>query len=329
MEKITKKKKSLKDKVFISGKNFVGLEKLGKGTYGSVYKAQKKDTNEIFAIKKIKLDVDTEGIPSTALREISILKTLNHPNIVGIQDLTLSEKKIELCLEYCPLDLRKFMDQYKNNPKVYNLITIKTIIYQILRATDHLHSRKILHRDLKPQNILICDQTLITKIADFGLSRVYTIPIRPYTKEVLTMWYRAPELMLGLNQYSIGLDMWSVGCIFAELFIKIPLFPGDSEFDQLMKIFRVLGTPNENTLPGCKHFPDFNPEFPLWIPTGIEKVIRDKMEVKIDEESLIESLDLLKRMLVMDPCKRISAKDAICHVRYLILSYLIYFLAIF
>lgn len=318
MEKITKKKKSLKDKVFISGKNIIGLEKLGKGTYGSVYKAQKKDTNEIFAIKKIKLDVDTEGIPSTALREISILKTLNHPNVVRIQDLTLSEKKIELCLEYCPLDLRKFMDQYKNNQKMYHITTIKTIIYQILRATDHLHSRKILHRDLKPQNILISDQTLITKIADFGLSRVYTIPIRPYTKEVLTMWYRAPELMLGLNQYSIGLDMWSVGCIFAELFIKIPLFPGDSEFDQLMKIFRVLGTPNDNSLPGCKHFPDFNPDFPMWAPIGIEKVIRDKVEVKIDEDSMTEAIDLLKRMLVMDPCKRISAKESLCHVRYFI-----------
>jgi serine/threonine protein kinase len=318
-KKELRKKKSLKEKVFISGKNFIGLEKLGKGTYGSVYKAQKRDTNEIFAIKKIKLDVDTEGIPSTALREISILKSLNHPNVVRIIDLTLSEKKIELCLEYCPLDLRKFMDQHKSNPKFYNLNTIKTILYQILRATDHLHSRKILHRDLKPQNILICDQTLITKIADFGLSRVYSIPIRPYTKEVLTMWYRAPELMLGLNQYSIGLDMWSVGCIFGELLIKMPLFAGDSEFDQLMKIFRVLGTPNEHSLPGCNRFPDYNSDFPLWAPIGIDKVIKERIEIKMDEESLCGALDLLKKMLVMDPCRRISAKEALSHVKSIFL----------
>jgi cyclin-dependent kinase 2 len=317
MEKKETKKKSIKDKQFISGKNFIGLEKLGKGTYGSVYKAQKRDTNEIFAIKKIKLDVDTEGIPSTALREISILKAINHPNIVRIQDLTLSEKKIELCLEYCPLDLRKYMDQNKNNPRVYTTNTIKTIMYQIVRATDHLHSRKILHRDLKPQNILISDETLVTKIADFGLSRVYSIPIRPYTKEVLTMWYRAPELMLGLNQYSIGLDMWSVGCIFAELLIKMPIFPGDSEFDQLMKIFRVLGTPTESTLPGCKHFPDFNFDFPMWAPSGIEKIIKEKLEIKMDDYSLGEAMDLIKRMLVLDPCKRISAKEAITHVNYI------------
>ena len=317
MEKKETKKKSIKDKQFISGKNFIGLEKLGKGTYGSVYKAQKRDTNEIFAIKKIKLDVDTEGIPSTALREISILKAINHPNIVRIQDLTLSEKKIELCLEYCPLDLRKYMDQNKNNPRVYTTNTIKTIMYQIVRATDHLHSRKILHRDLKPQNILISDETLVTKIADFGLSRVYSIPIRPYTKEVLTMWYRAPELMLGLNQYSIGLDMWSVGCIFAELLIKMPIFPGDSEFDQLMKIFRVLGTPTESTLPGCKHFPDFNFDFPMWAPSGIEKIIKEKLDIKMDDYSLGEAIDLIKRMLALDPCKRISAKEAITHVKYI------------
>jgi len=316
MEKKETKKKSIKDKQFISGKNFIGIEKLGKGTYGSVYKAHKRDTNEIFAIKKIKLDVDTEGIPSTALREISILKAINHPNIVRIQDLTLSEKKIELCLEYCPLDLRKYMDQNKNNPRVYTTNTIKTIMYQIIRATDHLHSRKILHRDLKPQNILISDETLVTKIADFGLSRVYSIPIRPYTKEVLTMWYRAPELMLGLNQYSIGLDMWSVGCIFAELLIKMPIFPGDSEFDQLMKIFRVLGTPTESALPGCKHFPDFNLDFPMWSPSGIDKIIKEKIEIKMDDYSLGEAMDLIKRMLVLDPCKRISAKEAISHVKY-------------
>jgi serine/threonine protein kinase len=310
-EKVEKKKKNIKDKIFISGKNFLGIEKLGKGTYGSVYKAQKRDTNEFYAIKKIKLDVDTEGIPSTALREIAILKKLKHPNIVRIQDLAISDKKIELCLEFCPFDLRKYMDHYKDNSKIYNLVTIKSIMFQILKAVDHLHSRKILHRDLKPQNILICDQTLITKIADFGLSRVYAIPIRPYTKEVLTLWYRAPELMLGLNQYSTGLDMWSVGCIFAELIIKKPLFAGDSEIDQLYKIFRVFGTPNDNTLPGYKYFPDYNPNFPLWEEVGLSKIIMERMDVKIDAIAF----DLMEKMLVIDPCKRITAKEALTHVR--------------
>ena len=311
MENKNKKKKSVKDKTFITGKQYVGLDRLGKGTYGSVYKVQRKDTNDILAIKKIKLDVDTEGIPSTALREIAILKKINHPNIVRIQDIALSDKKIELCLEYCPFDLRKYVDAFRDNTKIYNLKTIKTIMYQILKATDHLHSKKILHRDLKPQNILICDQTLITKIADFGLSRVYSIPIRPYTKEVLTLWYRAPELMLGLNQYSCGLDMWSVGCIFAELFLKKPLFTGDSEVDQLFRIFQVLGTPTDATLPGYKSFPDFNKDFPVWTGTGLSKHIADKMAVKMDPLAF----DLLEKLLVIDPCRRLTAKEGLYHVR--------------
>jgi serine/threonine protein kinase len=306
-------KKNVKDKVFALGSNYVGCDRLGKGTYGSVYKALKKDSGEFVAIKIIKLDVDSEGIPSTALREIAILKKTRHPNVVKITNLALSDKKIELCLEFCPYDLRKFIDVYKSNIKMYNLKNIKTILYQILKATEHLHSRKILHRDLKPQNILICDQTFVTKIADFGLSRVYTIPLRPYTKEVLTLWYRAPELMLGLNQYSVGLDMWSIGCIFAELFINKPLFAGDSEIDQLYKIFKVFGTPNDTTLPGFKYFPDFNPDFPVWQGDGLHKYLFDKLVLKLDNDGF----DLLEKMLVIDPCKRITAKEAVNHVIFI------------
>jgi serine/threonine protein kinase len=313
-KKDTKKTKNISNKSFMGSNHYIGIEKLGKGTYGSVYKAQKRETREYYAIKKIKLDVETEGIPSTALREISILKAVRHPNIVSIVGLHLSEKKIELCLEFFPLDLKKMMDQYKNNSKVYNLNNLKTIIYQILKATDYLHSRKILHRDLKPQNILICDQTLITKVADFGLSRVYSIPIRPYTKEVLTLWYRAPELMMGLSQYSIGLDMWSIGCIFAEMLIKTPLFPGDSEIDQQMKIFRLLGTPNDKTLPGCKYFPDYNRDLPLWEENSLETYLKDKLQVEMNDYSFREAMSLLKKMLVLDPCERISAKEALEHV---------------
>jgi len=192
---------------------------------------------------------------------------------------------------------------------MYNMSMIKTVMYQILKATDFMHSRKILHRDLKPQNILIFDHNLVTKVADFGLSRVYAIPIRPFTKEVLTLWYRAPELMLGLNQYSVGLDMWSVGCIFAELFLRKPLFSGDSEIDQLFKIFQIFGTPNDSTLPGYRQFPDYNPEFPFWEGIGLSKLFQSKMEVKIDNIAF----DLLEKMLIMDPCKRITSKEALTH----------------
>jgi serine/threonine protein kinase len=306
-----KKKNDLEEKVFITGKNIIGIERLGKGTYGSVYKVQKKDTKEILAIKKIKLDVDTEGIPSTTLREVSILKKLKHANIVKLFDIAMSDSKVELSLEYLPLDLRKFIDLYKDNSKVYNPKTIKYMIHQILKGTDYIHSKKIFHRDLKPQNILVCDRSLSCKLADFGLSRVFSIPIRPYTKEVLTLWYRAPELMLGLNQYGVGLDMWSIGCIFGEMFMKVPLIKGDSEVDQLFKIFQIFGTPTDEVLPGYKFFPDFNKDFPIWKGCGLYKYLVEKTTIEIDPKAF----DLIQRMLVIDPCRRISAKEALAHVK--------------
>ena len=314
-KKDNKKEKSsdIQSKVFALGKNYMAIEKLGKGTYGTVYKAIKKDNpKEIFAIKKIKMDVDTEGIPSTALREIAILKKITHPNVVKIIDLAFSDKNIELCLEYCEYDLKKLIEAKKDDVNFYNINFIKNIIYQIIKATDYLHSHKILHRDLKPQNILVMlneSENQIVKLADFGLSRVYSIPIRPYTKEVLTLWYRAPEMMLGMSNYSTGLDIWSIGCIFGELFCKRPIFTGDSEIDQLYKIMQVFGTFNELTLPGFKNFPYFTKEFPFWKGKGLQNHMKEICKIPLDNNAY----DLLEKMLKIDPVKRISCKEALLH----------------
>lgn len=299
----------LSKKKFGLGPEYTAIEILGAGTYGTVYKAQKKDTGSFYAIKQIKNESENEGIPSTALREIAILKKMVHPNIVGVEGMAYTEKHIELCLEYCKYDLRKLIIEKKNDINFYNEKFIKNIMYQIFKAVDHLHSHKILHRDLKPSNILIKEDVWIVKLADFGLSRVYSIPIRPYTKEVLTLWYRSPEMILGIGNYAIGLDMWSLGCIFGELYFKRPIFHGDSEIDQLFKFMRVFGTFNEVILPGYKAFPYFNKDFPFWKGCGLRNYVNEKSMIPMDDVAF----DLLEKLLVIDPVKRISCREALAH----------------
>lgn len=285
---------------------YIYKETLGKGTYGTVVRVVNSRTKEEMAIKKIKLDVETEGIPATTLREIAILKHYNHPNVVKLHHLSLNDKKILLCLEYVKFDLRKFWDITYPPEKKISIEVIRTVMYQILKGIDFLHSKKILHRDLKPQNVLI-EENYKVRIADFGLSRTYTIPIKQYTREVLTLWYRAPELMLGTEYYSTGIDVWSIGCIFAELFLRKPVFQGDSEVRQLFVIFNCLGCPNEDTLPGYKTFPYFDTKFPYWGPgEGLEKKLKETCVTP-------EALDLMKSMLIYNPAKRISCKEALKH----------------
>ncbi|KAL5679016.1 hypothetical protein ACJX0J_005401, partial [Zea mays] len=247
------------------------VEKIGEGTYGVVYKALDKATNETIALKKIRLEQEDEGVPSTAIREISLLKEMNHGNIVRLHDVVHSEKRIYLVFEYLDLDLKKFMDscpEFAKNPTL-----IKSYLYQILHGVAYCHSHRVLHRDLKPQNLLIDRRTNALKLADFGLARAFGIPVRTFTHEVVTLWYRAPEILLGARQYSTPVDVWSVGCIFAEMVNQKPLFPGDSEIDELFKIFRILGTPNEQSWPGVSCLPDFKTAFPRWQAQDLATVV--------------------------------------------------------
>ena len=140
-------------------------------------------------------------------------------------------------------------------------VALQSYMFQMIAGLNFCHARRILHRDLKPQNLLI-DRSGALKLADFGLARAFGIPVRTYTHEVVTLWYRAPEILLGQQQYSTPVDMWSIGTIFAEMVMKCPLYPGDSEIDELFKIFRTLGTPNEELWPGVSKLPDYKPTFP-------------------------------------------------------------------
>ncbi|KAL9229222.1 hypothetical protein vseg_004710 [Gypsophila vaccaria] len=278
------------------------VEKIGEGTYGVVYKARDKVTNETIALKKIRLEQEDEGVPSTAIREISLLKEMHHDNIVRLQDVVHSEKRLYLVFEYLDLDLKKHMDSspdFSKDPRM-----IKRFLYQILRGISYCHSHRVLHRDLKPQNLLIDRRTNALKLADFGLARAFGIPVRTFTHEVVTLWYRAPEILLGSRHYSTPVDVWSVGCIFAEMVNQRPLFPGDSEIDELFKIFRTLGTPNEDTWPGVTSLPDFKSSFPKWNSKDLPAVVPN-----LDPAGI----DLLNKMLCLDPSKRITARSALEH----------------
>ena len=279
---------------------YTKVEKVGEGTYGVVYKCKVKDTNDFVALKKIRLENEDEGIPSTSIREISILKQLRHPNIVYLIDLIHGEKKLYLVFEFMDHDLKKFLD-INNGPLTPELV--KSYLYQILIAINFCHSKRILHRDLKPQNLLI-DKDGIIKVADFGLARSFGIPIKTLTHEILTLWYRAPEILLGQKEYSTPVDMWSIGLIFYEMAHRKPLFAGDCEIDQIFKIFQMFGTPNEKTWPGVTKLPEFKLTFPQFKGKGINAYNRNIDPI---------GLDLLSKMIQLDPCKRISAKQALQH----------------
>lgn len=269
-----------------------------------VYKA--RDTlnqNRLVALKKIRLEAEDEGVPSTAIREISLLKEIRDDYIVALYNIVHSDShKLYLVFEFLDLDLKKYMESIPAGEGLGSPM-VKRFMSQLVKGTKYCHSHRILHRDLKPQNLLI-DKEGNLKLADFGLARAFGVPLRTYTHEVVTLWYRAPEILLGGRQYSTGVDMWSIGCIFAEMATRKPLFPGDSEIDEIFKIFRILGTPNEDIWPGVTTLPDFKTSFPKWS----RKSLADHVPT-LDEHGI----DLLESLLFYDPAMRISAKRAICH----------------
>lgn len=289
--------------------DFQKIEKIGEGTYGVVYKGKNKRTGEIVAMKKIRLENEDEGVPSTAIREISLLKELVHPNIVCLQEVVMGENKLYLIFEFLKMDLKKYLDSVadENLKTQEHKSLVKSYLYQICQGTCYCHQRRVLHRDLKPQNLLI-DSNGAIKLADFGLARAIGIPVRVYTHEVVTLWYRAPEVLLGSQRYSMAVDIWSIGCIFAEMAMKKPIFHGDSEIDQLFRIFRVLSTPTDQNWKGVSELPDYKVTFPKW---------RDnKLNAQVSEYLDTDGQDLLEKMFIYDPAKRVSARR-FCIIRTL------------
>lgn len=276
------------------------IEKLGEGTYGIVYKAQDRNTSEIVALKRIRLDNAEEGVPFTALREISLLKELAHPNIVKLLDVLHSDRTLTLVFEYCKQDLRKYLDTAAGT-KV-SQPDVRALLYQLLDGLSFCHDQRVLHRDLKPQNLLINDAGDL-KLADFGLARAFGIPVRSFSHEVVTLWYRAPDVLLGNQDYSTSIDVWSAGCIFAEMASFKPLFAGNTTEEQLELIFQVLGTPSEEFLLEMKELPNYKGPYTPMAGVGL------KNAVPLEETGI----ELLQRLLMYEPDKRISAADALNH----------------
>lgn len=282
--------------------NFSQIENIGEGTYGVVYKAKDRITGEVVALKKIDLTNEQGGVPSTALREASLLRALRHEGVVRLRSVVLAGRRLLLVLEYMPGDLRRALD---SRPGGLPPALARSYLRQLLSALQHCHARLILHRDLKPQNILV-DGAGHLKLADFGLARAAAVPLRAYTREVVTLWYRAPELLLGARLYSAAVDIWSAAAIALEMAAGRAAFPGDSEIDQLFRVFRALGTPAGGSL---RALPDFRAVFPCWPARSVSRLLPGSLP-SVDAEPLAE---LLTAMLRYEPRQRASARQALQH----------------
>lgn len=290
-----------------SVEEFSWLNRIEEGTYGVVYRARDKRTDEIVALKRLKMEKEREGFPITSLREINTLLKSQHPNIVTVREIVVGNNmdKIYIVMDYVEHDLKSLMETMTNP---FLIGEVKTLMIQLISGVRHMHDNWILHRDIKASNLLLSHKGIL-KIGDFGLAREYGSPLKKYTSLVVTLWYRAPELLLGQKQYSTPIDMWSVGCVFAELLTMKPLFPGKSEIDQINKIFKELGTPNDKIWPGPPAYSELPQVKKMNIPQHPYNNLRSRFGANFTDKGF----DLMNQLLTYDPAKRITAEDSLKH----------------
>ncbi|CAM6010137.1 unnamed protein product [Sphagnum balticum] len=281
--------------------SFEKLDKIGQGTYSNVYKAHDLETGKIVALKKVRFDtLEPESVRYMA-REIQVLRRLDHPNVVKLEGLVTSRMSCSLYLvfEYMEHDLAGLAAC----PAImFTEAQVKCYLQQLLRGLDHCHQRGVLHRDIKGSNLLL-DNEGILKIADFGLATFFNPHQKQQlTSRVVTLWYRAPELLLGATEYGVGVDLWSTGCILAELLAGKSIMPGRTEVEQLHKIFKLCGSPSEEYWIKSKlpHATIFKPQQPY------KRCIMDTFK-----EFPSSSLALLDTLLAIEPADRGSAAEAL------------------
>lgn len=277
-------------------KRYQKIKKIGEGSYAVVYYGKDSESGQDIAIKKIKVIASSCGLDFSAIRELKALKRLSHVNIISLKNVYMSKWNLHLILEYSHYDLGMLI---RDKKIIFMPADIKCWMLMLLGAVDYCHQHWILHRDIKPSNLLIMENGLL-KLADFGLAREYGTPQLPMTSNVVTRWYQAPELLFGAKHYTHAIDIWAIGCVFAELMLRTPYLPGNSDVNQLHTICQALGTPTISIWPGMTQLPDYIP-LPLFPKPLLRQLFTAASE---------DALDLLSKLLTFDPANRPTAREA-------------------
>jgi CTD kinase subunit alpha len=277
---------------------------VGSGTYGKVFKGLNVYTKKSVALKRIRMEGERDGFPVTAVREVKLLQSLRHVNVVELIEVMVEKNDCFMVFEYLAHDLTGIL----NHPSFkLDDAQRKDLSQQLFEGLDYLHVRGVLHRDIKAANILVSKEGIL-KLADFGLARFYAKRHQlDYTNRVVTIWYRSPELLLGETQYGPACDVWSAACVMMEIFVRSAVFPGDgTEMNQLEKIYSVLGTPTRADWPGFVEMAWFE----LLRPNHrIKSVFADKYQEKLSPQAY----SLLLSMFHYDPAKRPTASEVLEH----------------
>ncbi|KAI9839668.1 MAG: hypothetical protein M1819_002294 [Sarea resinae] len=288
-------------------RKYVKDKKLGEGTYAIVYLGHlKADPTSMVAIKKIKVNSEyRDGLSMDAIREVKYLQELSHPNIIALHSVFSSKhQNLNLVLEYLPLGDLEMLIRDVDGVR-YGTADVKAWMGMLGRAVWFCHENFVLHRDIKPNNLLIAADGEV-KLADFGLARSFSDPYRVMTHQVITRWYRPPELLYGARYYSGAVDVWSMGLVFAELLLRTPFLPGNTDLHQMELICQAIGTPTEENWPGVSKLPDY--------VAGTPQPVRNRdFYLATFGTAGPVGVDLMMSMLALDPRKRATAREMLKH----------------